>query len=207
MSLSAVLLAGGKSRRMGLDKATVNFRGEPMWLRQIECLRQTGVEEILISARSDPAWRPVGTTFVADTPPSRGPLSGLAAALAAMRGSHLLVLAVDMPLMKPFVLKRMSENIGPGRGLLPTIAAQAEPLAAIYPRESLPIVLQMLTTDSFVMRRLAENLTAAGLLAVFQVPETDVEFYRSLNNPADLQSFSRQHVLSSNAQSMTQTNV
>ena len=77
MNISAVLLAGGESRRMGKDKATLLFRGEPLWRIQLDLLRKLAPVEILISGRNDPAWRPADVYFVADAPPSRGPLSGI----------------------------------------------------------------------------------------------------------------------------------
>ena len=81
MNISAVLLAGGESRRMRKDKATLLFRGRPLWQIQLELLRQLGPAEIFISARTDPTWRPADVEFVADDLPSRGPLSGLAGSL------------------------------------------------------------------------------------------------------------------------------
>src|SRR4029077_13078519 len=135
MSISAVLLAGGASRRMGRDKATMVFRSKPLWQIQLDLLRKLAPAEILISARSDPPWRPKEMEFIADDAPSRGPLSGLAVALAKMHGSHLLALAIDMPFMNPTYLGSLCERIEPGRGVLPMIQNRAEPLAAIYPAE------------------------------------------------------------------------
>src|SRR5947209_5356633 len=97
--ISVVLLTGGESRRMGKDKATLLFRNKPLWQIQLDLLRKLQPAEIFLSARSDPAWRPNDLQFVADAPPSRGPLSGLTATLARTRTSHLLALAVDMPFM------------------------------------------------------------------------------------------------------------
>src|SRR5881227_573469 len=53
MKLTAVLLAGGESRRMNTEKATIIFNGEPLWQRQIKLLRHLGPENILVSARAD----------------------------------------------------------------------------------------------------------------------------------------------------------
>src|SRR5437773_4462812 len=134
MNMSAVLLAGGESRRMGKDKATLQFRGRSLWQIQFELLRKLQPSEIFISARTDPTWRPEDVRFVADIPPSRGPLSGLAASLAQMHTTHLLALAIDMPFMTEDFLLSLCDHIVPGCGVVPKIGNAAEPLAAIYPR-------------------------------------------------------------------------
>ena len=92
-----MLLAGGKSRRMGRDKATIEWRGRPLWQWQIEKLCVLRAEKIFLSTQSDVPWRPADVEIVLDTPPSRGPLSGLAAALVATETNHLLSLA-EMPI-------------------------------------------------------------------------------------------------------------
>src|SRR5207244_11014236 len=92
MTLTAVLLAGGESRRMGTEKATIVFNGEPLWQRQIKLLRHLGPENILVSARAERSWRAADTEVVLDQPPSRGPISGLTAALGRARKSQLIEL-------------------------------------------------------------------------------------------------------------------
>src|SRR6478736_448780 len=111
MNISAVLLAGGESRRMGKDKATVLFRGKPLWEVQLGLLRKLNPSEILLSAKTDPSWRPGDVQFVADDLPSRGPLSGLAASLARIRTTHLLALAIDMPFMSENFLRYVCNQI------------------------------------------------------------------------------------------------
>ena len=61
MTLSAVLLTGGGSHRMGVEKATIIFQGAPLWQRQISLLRELQPQEIFISARSERLWRPADT--------------------------------------------------------------------------------------------------------------------------------------------------
>src|SRR6478735_4246071 len=94
MTLTAVLLAGGESRRMGRDKAMVELGGEPLWQRQLRVLRGLKPEAIFISARSKPDWLPAETDLLLDDPPARGPVGGLARALGAMTTTHLVALAV-----------------------------------------------------------------------------------------------------------------
>src|SRR6202171_3956822 len=97
MKISAVLLAGGASHRMDKDKATIVFRGKPLWQIQLDLLRKLELAEIFIPARTDPPWRPSDMQFVSDDPPSRGPLSGLTAALPRSPTGPLPALPIDMP--------------------------------------------------------------------------------------------------------------
>src|ERR1043165_8061611 len=120
-NLSAVLLAGGESRRMGRDKATLEIAGKPLWQHQITLLESLNPVEILISARTDHDWRPGTAIFVVDQPPSVGPLSGIAATLHTCRGSHLLVLAIDLPWMTSSYLHSLLDQLRPGCGIVPTI--------------------------------------------------------------------------------------
>ena len=131
MTLTAVLLAGGESRRMGTEKATIVFNGEPLWQRQITLLRHLGPEKILVSAREERSWRPPDTELVLDRAPPRGPISGLTAALARTRTSHLVALGVDMPFVTAAQLQDLCHRANPGCGVVPTIGRRAEPLAAM----------------------------------------------------------------------------
>ena len=186
--LSAVLLAGGESRRMGTDKATFVFRGRPLWQNQFELLRKLKPTEIFISAKTDPKWRPHDVTFVGDFPPSRGPLSGLAASVNRMSTSHLMALAIDMPWMSSEYLEFLYAQIGPGRGVLPKIGDRAEPLAAIYPREASIEIAKALAGTDFSLQSLACDLVAIGKLRAVPVTQQEKKFFRNLNELSDLQS-------------------
>lgn len=180
-----MLLAGGESRRMGRDKATLLFGGKPLWRVQLDLLRKLEPAEIFVSARTDPTWRPSDVRFVTDESPSRGPLSGLAASLVRIRTTHLLVLAIDMPFMNEEHLRSLCHQIQPGRGVLPMIGDLAEPLAAIYPVEAHADFMAALPGNDFSMQTLTGRLVAAGKLRGVQVLKEDEGYYRNLNEPAD----------------------
>jgi molybdopterin-guanine dinucleotide biosynthesis protein A len=188
MTFSAVLLAGGESRRMGTDKAIFLFRGKPLWQIQLKTLQKLEPKEIFVSARIDPPWRRADVLFVADVPPSRGPLSGLAASMNRMSTSHLLVLAIDMPWMSNKYLECLFAQIEPGRGVLPKIGDRAEPLAAIYPREAASETGKALAGTDFSLQSLACDLVAVGKLRAIPVTEDEEKFFRNINEFADLES-------------------
>lgn len=187
MTFSAVLLAGGESRRMGRDKATVVFEGEPLWQRQIALLRGLRPETVFVSARTEPSWLPLDTELLLDEPPSRGPLSGLTRALKRMQTSHLIALAVDMPFMTGEQLRALWSLAAIGCGVLPMIGNRAEPLAAIYPRGAGSDFSAALASEDFSLQRLVRNLATTNLVQMFSVPKKDEHLYRSANEPGDFQ--------------------
>ncbi len=186
MKISAVLLAGGESRRMGHDKSTMVFRGQPLWQRQLELLQSLRPEKICVSAREEPSWLPLDTELLLDEPPSRGPLSGLTKALEQMQTSHLVALAVDMPFMTSEQMQRLWSLAAIGCGVLPMIGERAEPLAAIYPREVSGDFLAALASGNSSLQPLSHKLVQAGKLRVFQVSQSDEGLYPSVNAPEDL---------------------
>jgi molybdopterin-guanine dinucleotide biosynthesis protein A len=187
MNISAVLLAGGESRRMGRDKATLLFRSEPLWRIQLDLLRKLAPVEILISARNDPAWRPVDVSFVADAPPSCGPLSGISAALARAATTHLLTLAIDMPFMNEQYLHSLCRRIAHSRGVIPIMEERAEPLAAVYPAEARADFAAALSGSDFSLQKLAKELVSKDLLRAVPVKMEEEALFRNLNEPIDLE--------------------
>ena len=186
MKLSAVLLAGGESRRMGREKATMLCRGRPLWQRQLDTLRELEPTDLLISARSDPAWRPKDAAFVADAAPSRGPLSGITAALACMKGAHLLALAIDMPFMSAAYLRSLGDLIEPGCGVLPVMGDRAEPLAAIYPAEAYPHFVAALGGANFSLQAATRELIQLKTLRVLPVSHEEWKLFRNVNVPGNI---------------------
>ena len=188
MNISAVLLAGGESRRMGRDKATILLRGKPLWRIQIKLLRKLEPASIFVSARTDPRWRPADVQFVADDPPSRGPLSGLATSMLKVRTTHLLALAIDMPFMSEHYLRYLCHHIEPGTGVVPTIDNRAEPLAAIYPREANADFRSALAGRDFSLQSVVRHLVESGKLREVRVKEQEKTLFLNVNEMADLQS-------------------
>lgn len=185
MTFSAVLLAGGESRRMGCDKVTLVFRDEPLWRRQLRVLRDLGPAKIFVSARTESSWLPEDTELLLDEPPSRGPLSGLAKALAQMQTSHLLALAVDMPFVTREQLQFLCGKAKEGCGVVPVIRGRAEPFAAIYPRESAVDFAAALAGTDFSLQSLVRKLAAAGKVRLLPVAPEDENLYLNLNEPID----------------------
>jgi molybdopterin-guanine dinucleotide biosynthesis protein A len=185
ITFAAVLLAGGESRRMGRDKATMDFGGLPLWKRQLQVFHGLKAENILISARTAPDWLPTDAQLLLDDAPSRGPLSGLTKALAAIETTHLVVLAVDLPMMTAEELGRSLELATEGCGAVPIIGGRAEPLAAVYPVEAMADFRAALAGSDFSLQSIVGKLAAAGKVRLRPLPETAAHLYQNWNEPDD----------------------
>ena len=129
--LSAFILAGGRSSRMGADKAFVEFRGETLLDRVLVLARALTHEVFLVGERERfAAFAPV----VEDVFPGHGPLGGIHAALAASTRELNLVLAVDTPLLTPALLRFLVEQAQACTAVVtvPRVGGGFQPLCAVY---------------------------------------------------------------------------
>lgn len=187
LPFSAVLLAGGKSTRMGRDKAGVIFEGEPLWQRQLSTLRATGPQECFISGRPDGPYIGGPVEVIFDAKPDLGPLAGLAAALHRARSAYLLVLAVDLPGMTAELLHRLlTVSAALRKGVVPQIDDHFEPLAAIYPRDCLPLVERALAGNDRSLQHILVEAIGAGIMVEYDVAEADRALFRNVNHRSEI---------------------
>jgi molybdopterin-guanine dinucleotide biosynthesis protein A len=185
MNFTAVLFAGGESRRMGADKATLVFNGEPLWSHQLATLKELSPEKIIISARTKPPWCPSEIEVVPDEVSACGPLGGLAAALQKTSTTHLLALAIDLPQMTAAHLRQLLAEARPGVGVMPVLHGKREPLCAIYPVEAREFAAAALMRGDFALNSLAETLAEKNRLTEFPVSPQDARLYFNVNTTAD----------------------
>lgn len=188
MNFSAVILAGGQSRRMGCDKAWLPLDGQPLLARQIALVRELAPADIFISGRADTDYSSLGCPVLTDEFTDAGPLAGIAAGLAAASAPLVLVLAVDMPDMTSAALRRLLERCAAGVGVVPRVHHRVEPLAAIYPKAAAPLAVDLLQRQLRAARTFAEQCSHASLVAVHDVEATDWKCFANWNSPTDLPS-------------------
>ena len=183
---TAALLAGGKSTRMGRDKAAVLIGGQPLWQRQLSTLRAVRPHEIFISGKADGPCADAGVEILADNFPGLGPLAGIEAALR--RASHplVLVLAVDLPAMTADFLSGLIRDAGTGAGCVMRDDRWFEPLAAVYPRACLPLAEACLRDADRSMQRFVRIAVEQGFMRVRELPDSGRALFKNLNEPGDL---------------------
>ncbi len=138
--VSAVILCGGDSRRMGgRDKALLEFRGRPLIAWVVDTLRELGDDLIIVSNQAE-AYTEYGGRVVPDHDPPCGPLGGIAAGLAAARHELGVFVACDMPFLNPAVLRLLISRAAEADAVVPRFGNDFEPLHAVYRRTCLPDV-------------------------------------------------------------------
>jgi molybdopterin-guanine dinucleotide biosynthesis protein A len=184
---SAVLLAGGKSARMGRDKAAVKFEGKALWQRQIETLRATSAGELFISGRADAEYSAAGLPIVADDSAGRGPLGGIVTALRHAQFDYLLVLAIDLPAITGEFLRSLVKSaIDAGCGLVPANEQWFEGLAAVYTRACLPLAEARLHSADRSMQSFIRAGVSRGLMLTHHISASERALFRNVNTPAAL---------------------
>ena len=189
-ALHGLLLAGGKSSRMGCDKASMVFGDDGLTQagRALRLLRQF-CGPVYLSLREG---QPVpaggeGVPVLRDAPGGQGPLAGILAAFRQARGAAWLVMACDLPLVRPGVLARLVARYAEDP-LLPFVAYASaldglpEPLCAIYGPSAFPVLGRHAARGHFCPRRILRE-ESVPLLAL---PEVDTGALTNVNTPQDV---------------------
>jgi molybdopterin-guanine dinucleotide biosynthesis protein A len=187
---AVLLLAGGRSRRMGRDKAGLLWQGRPLWRHQLERLAALGAGRCLVACREEqglqgeaslPGWEwlfdPVGD--------EQGPLGAIARALRVVQ-MPLVVLAVDMPFMTAaFLREELGARVSAGRGRFFATAQGVEPMAACYVPEMLPVMERRLAKGERGLQRLIEACVTLDLAEVRELRDEDRPLFANLNTPGE----------------------
>ena len=186
MNLSAVILAGGASRRMGRDKAWIEAEGQTWVARAIAVARGAGADEVIISGREGVDYSGLGCPVVLDLEPGFGPLAGIERGLWAARSPLLLVLAVDLPRMTVACLQKLARRCDRLTGAIPKLNAELEPLAAIYPKRCHAIAFNFIVQSRHAVRDFADTCLREHAARTVAVTPSDFGCFANWNTPTDL---------------------
>lgn len=186
---SVVILAGGKSKRMGQDKATIKLGGKTLLERVVGRLYGVADECVIVSNEVDgtsshPALKGRQITWTQDLVRDMGPLGGIQAGLTCAKGDRCLVVACDMP----FVSRELAAQLLGFAGydaVVPEADGRLQPLHSVYSRECLPAVEGMLCEGSRRLMGLLERVDAR-ILREDEMPGYSKRWFFNVNEPADL---------------------
>jgi molybdenum cofactor guanylyltransferase len=199
--VTGIVLAGGRSSRMGRDKAWVELAGRPLVRWVLDAL--LAVTDLqLIVARQVGRLHTLGVPVVRDRFEARGPLTGIHAGLMAAQTDLCVVVACDLPLVRPELVKALTDRIGlaqaivpyVGEATLPTLHPTAaardaglQPLLAGYRRACIEPLEDLLRSGSFPTTALVSVLEARILTPDdWHQADPDGRSFFNVNTPEDV---------------------
>src|SRR5579862_6697259 len=135
MNVCGIVLCGGRSRRMRQAKAWLPVGKETMLQRLVRVISQVVKPIVVVAAQGqDLPTLPAEVTIARDEIAGCGPLQGLAAGLKALRGQvdAAFVSGCDTPFLKPILISRLIECLGPAMACVPQVNGFYHPLTAVY---------------------------------------------------------------------------
>ncbi len=194
---AGVIIAGGRSRRMGRDKVLLSRGGVPLVQRAADALSGV-VDELLLALRplqDEPeVVSRLPSTIVRDPAPNLGPLGGLIAALNTSRAAFYLAVAADMPLLQPPLLAHLLQTARTAgtQAVVPMAGGEPEPLCAVYRQDCIDAAREQAATGALSLRDLLARLEVSF------VPEEelrrldpDLRSFLNVNREGDLETARR----------------
>ncbi|MBX2991064.1 MAG: molybdenum cofactor guanylyltransferase [Bacteroidetes bacterium] len=172
-ALVGCVLAGGKSTRMGSDKALLKFGSVTLIERSVAVLKSVFPSVVISSDRVAELDFP-GIPVLPDIRKDCGPLGGIHAALTHTKADCLFVLACDMPFVSPDLIRYLISSDPDADAVVPSSGGRVHPLCGLYSRNGLPAIERALERGSYKLQDVLGELKTA-----FVPITSDLPFYRS----------------------------
>lgn len=188
--VSGVVLAGGKSKRMGMDKRHLSVHGKPLLDRVTSVLLELFPEVLLVLAEEDISKQDDRIRIVTDLVPGCAAVGGLYTGLYHSRHPRVFVVACDMPFINPAVIELFLQKADATDIVLAQLVTGLQPLHGLYSKHCLPFLKAMIDARDLRLQNIADQQG----LAVHRIPETEIKrldpqllSFLNVNSPADLE--------------------
>lgn len=183
----AVLVAGGRSRRMGRDKCLLQWQEKVLWKHQLETLTFLHPSRLAVAAPECPQWLPSGVEWLMDSPADAGPMGGILAGLKSVKSGLVVALAVDLPRMTGEYLAELVSACTEHRGIVPLSPKGYEPIAAVYPAAAAGVAGEWLASGRRDLQGWVGELVRRNLVGEKCVGSMDMDLFHNWNRPEDLE--------------------
>ena len=185
MKVSAAIMAGGKSRRMGQDKAWILLDGEPLIRRVANVLAQVADEVFIVA--NEPRYASLGLRVVADRYPDGGALGGIATGVAAATHDTVLVAACDMPFLAPEVWRVLLDHRDDADVVIPRVAGEFETLHALYAKACVPAMERSLAAGKLRVISFFDEVRVQPIAeAELRIADPSLRSFTNVNTPEEL---------------------
>jgi len=189
IEVTGVLLAGGKSRRMGEDKRYLVVGEQTLLERGLVVLRSIFQEVLVVIAQDSPPLD-VDARVVRDLVPDCGSLGGVYTGLTQATAPCIFVVACDMPFLDQAVIAQFTSRRATADIVMAKLAARLHPMHALYGKRCLPVLEQMIRARQLKIQEMVSHaslrvryVTEAELLTL----DPSGRSFQNVNTPADLE--------------------
>ena len=181
--IGGIILAGGKSSRMGEDKAFVEYKGSMLIEYSLQ-LTKYFCDFIIISANSN-NYKGFGYPVVADEFEACGPVGGIYSALKKAESDWNLLISCDTPFVSKALVERLIQNIGNYDCIVPAYGDWNEPLVALYNKSALNKIKSSILKKEYKLKFLIKNLQTK-YVDVSDLVNENPNIFKNFNSPNDL---------------------
>ena len=181
--IGGIILAGGKSSRMGKDKVFLSYQGKMLIQHSLD-LAQAVCAQVLISANGQGFDR-FHLPIVRDEIGGCGPIGGIYSTLKHADLGWNFVLSCDTPFVSREVVERLIMNIADFDCIVPIHGSLKEPLVALYHKKANPKIKKFISKGVFKLKVLVTELNTK-LVDVSDLVEKDPKLFQNFNFPDDL---------------------
>lgn len=186
-NISGFILAGGKSSRMGTDKALLLVQDEPLLKRMIRLIGPF-CETIAISGQNAD-YSDFNTEMVPDLYTGYGPISGIVSSLKHSLTDWNLLVSVDVPFLNNELIQYLISQIGQYDCIVPKHDGGIEPLIGLYNKQILPVLDEMISLGDYKLMRLLAKLNTRYVDCNNLIKQYPQLFF-NINRPEDYNSIS-----------------
>jgi len=192
-NMSAAILAGGKSRRMGRNKALLPWGGKPLIAHVYETVHPL-VEDLFLVTDDPGLFDFLPCPKIPDRVPGKGPISGVDAALRHSNNPYVFVIGCDTPFLSPSLLELLAGKTEEADLVIPCGPQGLEPLCAVYGKGCLPLIEESLRKGDFSLMALIGRLRTRNIPAE-EVAEVDPGFrsFMNINTPDDFRTLTERN--------------
>ena len=188
--LPGVILAGGRSRRFGSNKALSRL-GDRTVLEHVIASLHPLCDPITIIAKEREPYLPFGLPVVADTFEASGPIAGLATALQLNRSGLVVVAGCDLPFIKTALLRHLLSLLEDYDAVVPYYPDRFQPLCALYRPGCLPFLMEMMEERKRNLQGLFRKIKTRKIAPQELAPYDPEKVFFNINTPSDLETASR----------------
>lgn len=188
MKLTAIILAGGKSSRMGTDKGLVLLNGKPMIQHIIEAVQKTEINDILIIS-NNLAYKQFGLPVYSDIIKESGPLGGIYTGLVNSTTSRNMILSCDIPFINDEVMNVLLEDQSQSPITVLKYKDRIHPLIGIFNTSIIPDIQEQISKNNLKVRELVQSKNATIIDLEKKIPELKSHVVANVNTKNDLKEY------------------